>query len=121
MLIDIEIVLKNILLKKNLSMKELVAKIGMTENGFAYSIKNKTVKLITLEKIAEVLEVPVSYFFGEGDTGLPKGKEATGAVSSLKEATHEIEKLKIEISSLKKENEDLRNDKQFLQSLIKRD
>ena len=64
-MINIELRIKKILIEKGITMRKLVGLIDMTENGFAYSIKNKTIKLQTIEKIATNLEVPVSYFFDE--------------------------------------------------------
>jgi hypothetical protein len=41
--------------------------INMTDTGFRQSVENKSMKIEVVEKIAKVLEVPVSYFFQESD------------------------------------------------------
>lgn len=50
---------------KNLSLRELARRINVTDNGIQRIIKLNSTKIETLEKIAEVLEVPVTYFFVE--------------------------------------------------------
>ena len=103
MLKIIEIKLKNILVERNLTMKEIVAKIDMTENGFAYSLKNDTLKIITLEKIAKILDVPITYFFTEeGNLQKTEKKYSTSEPDEMKE-------LRIEISKLLKENSELKS------------
>jgi len=59
---EIKIRVKKILSEKGWSMKELLQKIDVSEQGFAYMLKNETMKVTTLLKIAELLDVPVSYF-----------------------------------------------------------
>lgn len=49
---------------KSITIKELSSKVGMTESGFYKSIKSNTLKVDTLLKVAEVLEVDVREFFG---------------------------------------------------------
>lgn len=45
------------------TMKELVAEIEMTEPGIYKMFNNGSMKIKTLIKISEVLNVPVDYFF----------------------------------------------------------
>lgn len=37
----------------------------MTEGGFFQSFRNETLKVSTLEKISDVLNVPINYFFDD--------------------------------------------------------
>ncbi len=55
----LQIIWKN----KGYTKKYLCEEIGMTTNGFDHALKNMTLKVRDLEKIAEVLEVPVTLFF----------------------------------------------------------
>ncbi|MEI6060507.1 MAG: helix-turn-helix transcriptional regulator [Bacteroidota bacterium] len=48
-----------------MSIPQLADKIGMTKRGLYSSIEKKTLTIITIEKIAEALDVPVSVFFDE--------------------------------------------------------
>lgn len=57
--------INKILTDKRLSIPQLADKIGMTKRGLYSSIENKTLTISTLEKIAEVLDVPVTVFFDE--------------------------------------------------------
>jgi len=54
--------LKKALKDKKLSQKALSQKIEMSEVGFSNMISNNSLKVETLEKICEVLDVPISYF-----------------------------------------------------------
>ncbi len=60
--------------KQRVPIKELAAKCGITEAGLHQMLRNQSMRIDILEKIAEVLSVPVSIFFGAapaeaGDTG----------------------------------------------------
>lgn len=46
-------------------MKALAGEVGMTETGLHRALKNKSLKVKTLERISEVLEVPIAFLFGE--------------------------------------------------------
>jgi transcriptional regulator with XRE-family HTH domain len=54
--------------KNGLSIRQLCIKIDVTENGLAKTFKNNSLKVETLQKIANVLEIDIREFFG--DTGL---------------------------------------------------
>lgn len=51
--------------KEKLSMRALADILGMTGTGLGDSINNKTLKVDTLEKIANRFGLPVAYFFDE--------------------------------------------------------
>ena len=48
---------------KGYTKKSLCNEIGMTTNGFDHALKNMTLKVRDLERIAEVLGVPITLFF----------------------------------------------------------
>lgn len=48
---------------KRLSIPQLAQKIGMSKRGLYMGIKENSLRIDTLEKIAEALEVPVTVFF----------------------------------------------------------
>ena len=51
----------------NISIRSLSATIGMSEQNLHKCIRNNRIEAGVLEKIAVALEVPVSYFFDEGE------------------------------------------------------
>lgn len=57
--------IENIYSKKGLSLTGLAKKIEMSPSGLYRSIENETLQVKVLEKIADVLEVPVTVFFEE--------------------------------------------------------
>ena len=59
--------IKQIAEKKGISIRKLAEVIEKTEQGLHSAIRNNTLKSIDLEKIAQILEVPISYFFEEGE------------------------------------------------------
>jgi transcriptional regulator with XRE-family HTH domain len=61
--LNIEEKIKKLAKDKNLSIRQLCIKIEITESGLNYTLKNNTLKIETLQKIADVFEVPISYFF----------------------------------------------------------
>jgi transcriptional regulator with XRE-family HTH domain len=63
----IEETVKKYCRQQGLTLKELAGRIGMTETGLSRSLKKRSLKVKTLEDIAEVLEVPIGFFFGEGE------------------------------------------------------
>jgi len=56
--------IKSLAEDKKINLSVIAEKIGMTVSGFYSSIKNNTLRIDALEKIAEVLEVDVKVFFG---------------------------------------------------------
>lgn len=53
--------------RKKISLRQLCIKIGMSEQTFYKMLRNESTTVATLEKIAEGLDVPMSYLFGEHD------------------------------------------------------
>lgn len=54
--------IKKALKEKKMTKGTLCEKIGMSIDGFKSMEDNNTIKVITLEKICEVLELPMTYF-----------------------------------------------------------
>ncbi|BDX37681.1 hypothetical protein CYCD_10360 [Tenuifilaceae bacterium CYCD] len=69
---DYELI-KELAKKKGLSIKKIGEKIGMTDSGLYTAFINNTLKVDALEKIAEVLEVKPTYFFGESSNERIRG------------------------------------------------
>ncbi len=55
-----------------MSKAEFYNKVGITRTGFILMVKNNSIKISLLEKIAETLDVPVSYFFSSGYQPAPQ-------------------------------------------------
>lgn len=58
-------IIKDICIKKKITLKELSDHIGITQNGLQRILKTNTTTVETLEKIANYLQVPISTFFPE--------------------------------------------------------
>jgi transcriptional regulator with XRE-family HTH domain len=54
---EIEIVIKHMAKVRDISMRQLCKGIGMTENGLSYSLRKNTIKINTIEKIAQYFNV----------------------------------------------------------------
>lgn len=52
--------IKEIAANKNISIKKLIVRIGISEPGFYKSLENNSMNIKTLSKIAEVLQVSIS-------------------------------------------------------------
>lgn len=63
--VEIENAIKEEAKDQGVTMKYICSQIGMTEQGLATSLKNQTLKLDTLEKIAKVLNVDITFFLGD--------------------------------------------------------
>ena len=64
-MIPLKTVIEKELERKNLTKKELIDSIGMTETGFYKMIQRNDIKLSTLEEIGKVLNIPIESFFVE--------------------------------------------------------
>lgn len=62
--------IKKLANNRSMTISELCHKVGITESGFHAAVKNNSLKLKTIQIIAEVLEVPQSYFFEENQNNL---------------------------------------------------
>jgi len=61
---DLENDIKKLLFDKKMSIELLAAKIEMTRQNLANIFKRNSIETKHLQKIADVLEVPITYFFG---------------------------------------------------------
>ena len=48
---------------KKFTIEDVASKIGMTRTGLQLAFKEDTLKIITLEKISDLLNLPVYYWF----------------------------------------------------------
>ena len=87
---------------KKLSQEELAKSIGMTKNGYYLAIKNGDLKVSTLEKIAEELDVKINVFFEDEKEPAASYNTKGGRVNiSMNECQRECEQLRKENSELK--------------------
>lgn len=57
--------IKRLAQAKGITIKRLAEMAGITEQGFHKTVKNETLQIAALEKIATILDVPASIFFDE--------------------------------------------------------
>lgn len=93
------LIIKEIARKKNISLVELAKRIGMTNPALHKMISENSTKVDTLEKIAEVLEVPITFFFQELSS---QDLSLSGQLNELKE---KLRKKEEEYAQLSKEIE----------------
>jgi transcriptional regulator with XRE-family HTH domain len=48
---------------KKFTIEDVASKIGMTRTGLQLAFKEDTLKIVTLEKISDLLNLPVYYWF----------------------------------------------------------
>lgn len=56
-------IIRDLAEKKNISLRDVAKKIGISEDGLQKIIRNNSTKTSTIEEIASILEVPVGIFF----------------------------------------------------------
>jgi len=106
---NLEAKIKFILDKKNKTVKWLAQSIEMSEQNFYKIFKRNSIETSHLQKIAEVLEVPITTFFEEenkngSNINYQVIKGDNNNQNSLKDRlTYENESLRREIESQKKE------------------
>ncbi|OFY87877.1 MAG: hypothetical protein A3F72_03120 [Bacteroidetes bacterium RIFCSPLOWO2_12_FULL_35_15] len=97
--------------KRGKTIKDILPEIGMTEAGYYAAIRNDSMKVITLQKIAKALSVSICQFFTENDNNLTEPKADSGndteIVKTLKRTikAQEIamEAMQVTINMLQKE------------------
>lgn len=105
------LIIKEIARKKNISLVELAKRIGMTNPALHKMISENSTKVDTLEKIAEVLEVPITFFFQElSSQDLSLSDQLNELKQKLRKKEEEFERLSKEFE-LNKENYQKINDK----------
>lgn len=90
------LLIRNLCEERKITMRELARRIGRDESTIQSAIRRGTTNTKTIEKIAEVLEVPVGYFFdaepkssAEKMKTLPENEET---ISYLKQILAEKER-----------------------------
>ena len=51
--------------RRAMTVKEFCCKVGITEQGLYQMIRNQSMKVDVLERISEVLEIPIEYWFDD--------------------------------------------------------
>lgn len=89
------------------TMKELVIEIDMTEPGLYKMFSNGSMKIKTLIKISEVLQVPIDYFFKTNQSAVNKKYQSLEDETGVYQNTADriIEKLDI----IKEQNQTIIN------------
>ncbi len=102
--------IKEALASKNISIKRFAEeKLGMTEAGFHQAMKNNTLKVRDLEKICELLDLKVWYWYNEDiQKFFDENHRAKREYEKLREEliitqSKTIELLEIEIQRIRKE------------------
>lgn len=106
--------------KKKITLTDLSSKINMSYQNLNRCIRENKMQAQDLEKICNILDVPISYFFEQCEDETQKVAIKHNAINGnnnqiqikLTEQSHEIEKLKKEIEYLKeiiKQKEELIN------------
>ncbi|NVO11693.1 MAG: helix-turn-helix transcriptional regulator [Bacteroidales bacterium] len=57
--------IKELAESRKVTIKDLAIRVGYTEAGLHKAIRNKSIKVDSLENIAQILGVPISSFFDE--------------------------------------------------------
>jgi len=121
--IDIEI--KKLLKSESFNIMEFCKRIGLTHAGYQYSIEKESLKVKTLIKISEVLNVHPGIFFEDtkynqvNENLILYGKRSAKQASAerFNHLNLELEKMSIENEYLKKQIED----KNEIINLLKKD
>ena len=94
-------VLKSKIAEINVTQLELAGRLGTTPQSLSSILHAKDVRSGTIEKIAQVLDVPVSFFYGEGSfqKAVASGNKSVAAINS-NISSRESEILKERIKSL---------------------
>lgn len=95
--------IKELAEQKKISVRELAEKVGLKENQIHVMCRSNSTKIDTLEKIAHVLDVPVSLFFNEGTV---ERYESTGSNGIVAKQIDKIDNRKIiatEVGNLEEE------------------
>jgi transcriptional regulator with XRE-family HTH domain len=93
--------------EENLSDNKIARIMDMSGTGYREMLKNQTMKVETLEKVARHFNVPVSYFFDEPATELnePRPEYKTNCCELCREKDKQIEELKHDKEWLKSQIE----------------
>jgi DNA-binding Xre family transcriptional regulator len=127
---ELEIKIKHILEKKGKTIKWLALEIDMSEQNLYKIFKRNSIETSHLEKISEVLEVPIDYFFDSSEKNYgdviinsknSKIKSDNNNVNSLNKEllNQENEMLNMKIEALEREIESLKENIKMKDELVK--
>jgi transcriptional regulator with XRE-family HTH domain len=102
--------------ENKISLKDLAEKIGLSEQGLHSGIKKQTLSVTNLERIAELLGVPVSYFFE--DKEYTDKVEENAVVYGKK--TADVHELEIELAVALTRIEELRGQVEYFRKLYEK-
>jgi transcriptional regulator with XRE-family HTH domain len=108
--------IKNLAKNRGITLKDLAVKIDMSEANLYRVFKRQSIETKYLESIADVLQVPVGYFFGEiqedgkkivqsGENNLVGSNQNiinSNAVKELEECRKEVAYLKEQVKDKEK-------------------
>lgn len=82
--------IKNLNKSKGYTLEDLAKKIGVVQPSLSRMLKSNDFKLSTLQKIADVLEVDISYFFEQNNSnGIAKDDIVYSALSKIVNYSYE--------------------------------
>lgn len=70
--------------KKKVTLKKLATEIDVSETGFSQMLSNKSMKISTLQDIANYFQVPMTWFFEDEQQNIP-GPDIDKVFDVLKE------------------------------------
>ena len=92
---NIGLKIKELADKKNLTLADLAKAMGKTKQAVYEMVEKEDVNTSILKQLSAIYEVPISFFFGEGD-------EEIGAVKErLAKLEQENEQLKLELKRVR--------------------
>ncbi|MDR0575614.1 MAG: helix-turn-helix domain-containing protein [Tannerella sp.] len=104
------LIIRDLVERKGITIRDLAGKVGMSDISIHKMIKNGSTSISTLERIAKVLDVPVSVFFDEDASNenhiTQKGGNSNAASIYGDSLSGNIESKNKEIEYLKKILED---------------
>lgn len=103
--------LKKTISDKGVTLNDLCNHIELTESGFHAAVKNNSLKIKTIEAIADYLNLPVSYFFDDNSNILDKEP-----IKKIQKSTKDDSAL---VEELKATNEFLKEELQYFKDLVK--
>jgi transcriptional regulator with XRE-family HTH domain len=108
--------LKKVVSDKGVTLNDLCQHIDMTESGFHAAVKNNSLKVKTIELIADYLDISVSNFFDENYSNLDTIKK-TSKTEKQSLSNNVVEKLLTEKAELLQEK--LQEKERLIQRLEK--
>lgn len=69
--------IKDLAKSKKIALNDVADQLGMTPQALSRMIKDNSTKVSTLEKICEIFDVPIGYFFNS-DVEIPNTQETGG-------------------------------------------